>query len=133
MMQLSFQFEPMTPPKDMAARLRMAANVLEGVAPKEAAKVENTEAAPKKKGRPAKTEIEAAPEVNDEDQMDFDLDAEGDDEPEAPTLEMVSEAFKNYVKRHDKDAAFAILKKLKVKSVREIPESQYQKVLDLIK
>ena len=50
-------------------------------------------------------------------------------EEEEHTLDDVLDAFKAYAAKHSRDKALAILKKYKVKAVKDLDESKYAEVL----
>lgn len=122
------------------------------------ATVKSDEDAPKKRGRPpgstkkAKEEPDAELEDGDDD-LDDDADEETDeddgdeldDEDEenekpapkksakakAPTAEDVLTAGKAYMKKHGKEKAHAVLKKLKVAKVSDVKEDERAKAIKL--
>lgn len=70
-------------------------------------------------------------ETNDE--LDFGDEEEDEKALVIPyTLTDMMNAFKAYAAKTSRDKAGAILKKYKVKSVRELPEQHYNAVMDLI-
>lgn len=83
------------------------------------------EAAPTKRGRPAKKVEET-----------FDLGDTAQDMEAKPkkvlTLDVVIDAFKAYVDSHSRDEAIAVLKTFKVKAVKDLKPEQYPEVLELL-
>lgn len=94
-----------------------------------------------KKGKGTKAskveDEDTLPESDDDDMsIDGEEDSSGDDEEQnGPTLALVMEAFKKFVKKHkgDKGPAIKVLKKFKVKSPSELDESDYAAVIKALK
>jgi hypothetical protein len=91
------------------------------------------------KGKPAKT-TKPAPEEEEETFGEEETTTEEEDsfedtEEDGPTLAVVMDAFKKFIKKHkgDKSKAIPILKKFKVKSPNDLEESDYPAVLKLLK
>ena len=101
---------------------------------------------PKPRGRPAKkVEAVEAVEASERgangdtsiDEMDAEEQAEtesevtetAEDEQPPLTLSTVVKAFKDYAKIDGRDAALAVLKKFKVKSVQDLTVKQYPEVM----
>jgi hypothetical protein len=75
---------------------------------------------------PKKTKTAVAPPVEDE----VDLgDGETEEVSSDPTLEDVIEALQTYAETNTRDAAKKILASFKVKSVQDLKESDYPKIL----
>jgi len=69
--------------------------------------------------------------LSDDDGPSLDL-GDDDDEEETLSLEDVISAIRGYAKKHGPDRAKAILTKMKVKSVKDLNESQYKRVMSLV-
>lgn len=94
--------------------------------------------APKKRGRPAKEEVEEETEEETEVE-ESDDDSEDEEEApvkkgkkKAPTEEDVIDALKLYSEKHDRKAAIKMLKKFKVAKVQDLEESDYPKLIKLL-
>lgn len=104
-------------------------------------KIERADAEPpKKRGRPAKKSEEVSEEESEgSDQGTNDVDLGFDDMETEPvqiktvSLETVITAFQKFAQAGHKDAAVAILKKYKVKSVRDLPAAKYDEILKQLK
>lgn len=118
--------------KDIAARLRMQANVLEGMEPKTAASRKNTDT--DVEVEEAKTALKsakgkkAAPAAAEEEDFDLGGEEEAVEEKKITVKDMIS-AFKAYADANSREDAGKILKKYKVKSVHDIKPELYSKIL----
>lgn len=157
-MQFSVSFDGKSP-KEIAAQLRVYANLLDGntgttetARKTKAAKAEVDEETdnpetededPKSKTKTAKktkaVDYDESTEADDTDSDDYDVDAEADDEPKARgefkkinLNDTILPAFKRYRDKHGDQKAIKILKQFNAKSVRDIDESDYSKVLKLL-
>lgn len=127
--------------------LRMKANKLDGITGKDAAKTEakteelvadgeNIEAGDAvvkvegkvKKVKAAKKEPEETFDLGFGDDLPSDADAE-EAEEKGPSLEDVISGFKAFAQKKGRDKAGKVLAKYKVKSVNDLPEESYAKVL----
>lgn len=125
--------------KDIPDFLRFEANKLDGIKGKDAAK---TDTAPELADEVKVAEPEAAKLLGKRAakkekvvEETFDLgfeESEADDKEEdvkGPSLEDVIAGFKNFAQKKGRDKAGKVLAKYKVKSVNDLPESSYAKVL----
>lgn len=76
------------------------------------------------------TEEESEEEETEEESEDEDADEAEDD---GPSLEDMVSAFQKYAKKTSRDKAAAVLKKFKVKSVRDLKAKDYKAVLKSLK
>lgn len=107
----------------------------------EAFENEETEVeAPKAKaGRKPKAKKEEPEESEDDggDDMGFDTGSDSDDgDVDAPTVDDVREAFKNFVTKHKdikagREAAMKILNKFKAKKIDDLDESDFAEAIEL--
>lgn len=126
---------------------KTAPGILRGLADSMAATFEGAHAqvndvvrAPAKAAKATKAAVEVADDEDDEENFELATDDGGEaadvvdaeeteEADDAPTLDDVTKAFQTYAKKHSREKAAAILKKLGAKSVRDIKPGQYEKVL----
>jgi len=92
------------------------------------------EEVPQKAAKKAKKEkvIEETFDLDDESEKEEPAE-ELEDKEEEISLNDILEGFKEYAKAKGRDKAVAILTKLKVKSVKDIPPEKFKKVLEALK
>lgn len=125
--------------RDHAAKLQAFADQIDTEDKKVDAEVEEKEevshidvgALKTKKTRAKKTATPVAPIADEE--LDLGDEEEEESEEEKPTLEgHIIPAFQAFAKKHSREKAGAILGKYKVKSVRDLPETEFSKILSLL-
>lgn len=118
MHQITIGFDSIPTPKEIAARLRMTAEMYEGSDAKTASAAATTTAKPARAAKPAKVE------------ETFDL---GDDE--TPTDEVAYDMNKDVIPaaKDNREVAARTLKKMGLKSVRDLKPEQYADFMAAVK
>lgn len=137
--QLTFTFEDGATPEVISAQLRFEANLILGLPPKEACKKESvaeekgTEISEKKKSsKKEKVEEETTDELEEDGTFDLGEDEKAEEEEETDekiSQEEIVAGFQKYAKKKGRDKAGVLLKKYKVKSVYDLDEKHYEKVI----
>lgn len=120
MHQITIGFDSIPTPKEIAARLRMTAEMYEGADAKTASAAATTTAKPARAAKPAKVE------------ETFDL---GDDEVSAEETAIAYDMNKDVIPaaKDNREVAARTLKKMGLKSVRDLKPEQYADFMSAVK